>query len=579
MILLDAYAARSCPVKVQNEYDPTTPEPSKGVDASVIERFNDITSFKTDHLDLLATAQGARDLREAGDQRARLTAEAVAEGAPVIVGPRLPRDETGQRRGHPDALVRGQDRPDGNPGYHPVQVKKHKVLEKRHPSDPFVWVTPINAPFDAALVELSEHSLRSNTERDLIQLAHYVRMLEAAGWAGERQVAGLVSTDRWPEGLLPEAPQLSGPAIIWVDLTHRHIRTFSRTADTNWKLRSAIERYDHEFSFRLMVAHHAAAREPDAPYEPRVQPIVVRECETCHWWPVCEPKLGSEDLSLRITRSPLDVREITVLRRLGVSTLDDLADADLAQLKGDYLPEVRHRADAEKRLDVAAQRSRMIRDDVTLARLGDEGPIRRLPSASIEVDLDIETSGDGSVYLWGLLVNDLTTGQPPSYHPFVAWGELDVAGQAALAAEAMSFLAELHERAGGSVRVYHYSDYEAVHLRKLAAHDPSGVLAAAVDQIGDTWVDLYELVRANFFGVNGLGLKVVAVEGPGFGWRDDEPGGLASQTWFSQAIDPTASPDQAEAARARVLDYNEDDVMATFAVRQWLRQTWGATES
>ena len=39
-------------------------------------------------------------------------------------------------------------------------------------------------------------------------------------------------------------------------------------------------------------------------------------------------------------------------------------------------------ADAEKRLDVAAQRSRMIRDDVTLARLGDEGPIRRLPSAS-----------------------------------------------------------------------------------------------------------------------------------------------------------------------------------------------------
>ena len=49
-------------------------------------------------LDLLATAQGARDLREAGDQRGRLTAEAVAEGAPpVLWGGRRPQSESSRR--------------------------------------------------------------------------------------------------------------------------------------------------------------------------------------------------------------------------------------------------------------------------------------------------------------------------------------------------------------------------------------------------------------------------------------------------------------------------------------------------
>ena len=73
-----------------------------------------------------------------------------------------------------------------------------------------------------------------------------------------------------------------------------------------------------------------------------------------------------------------------------------------------------------------------------------------------------------------------------------------------------------------------------------------------------------------FFGASGLGLKVVANAGPGFTWRDESPGGLNSQTWFAEAVQGE-TPDEREAARTRVLEYNEDDVRATWHVRHWLR--------
>ena len=77
------------------------------------------------------------------------------------------------------------------------------------------------------------------------------------------------------------------------------------------------------------------------------------------------------------------------------------------------------------------------------------------------------------------------------------------------------------------------------------------------------------MVKEHWFGVHGLGLKLIAGHA-GFRWRDDDPGGLNSQTWFADAVH---APDAGmrEAARQRVLDYNEDDVRATAHLRAWLR--------
>ena len=568
MILLDAYAARSCPVKTQNTFDPTVPQYPEGADADLQEVFAGVQGFKDEVLGRLATAEGACDLRGADDRAVR-TLEAIESGVRVIIGPWLPLDTTGHRRGNPDALVRGQDRGDGRPGYHPVQVKKRKIIEARHPKQVFCWTTPLEQPVRAAQVALENHSIRTSREAELIQMAHYVRALQNLGLAAdndERIMAGIIGTDAHPH-------LGDGPGIVWTDLSHRFLRTFSRTSQTHWKWRSAIERYDHEFGFRVKVAETAASHVPGEAYTPRVQPIVVRECTSCPWWSTCQPALDADDLSLRIAKSPLDVREISVLRRLGISTLADLADADLDALLPQYLPECAHQPQAARRLKTAQLRSRMLRDGVALTRMADDPIV--LPSGDIEVDLDIETSGDGQVYLWGLLVDDTTSESGPTYHAFARFHDMTTADQIDLAREAMAFIESLRAT-GREVRVYHYSDYEPVHLDRLAAQQDGpvddDVLAREYGRVKDTWVDMYTTMKDHFFGVNGLGLKVVAREGAGFTWRDEEPGGLNSQTWFRDACDPALNPDTREAARQRVLDYNEDDVRATHVLRKWLRE-------
>ena len=54
----------------------------------------------------------------------------------------------------------------------------------------------------------------------------------------------------------------------------------------------------------------------------------------------------------------------------------------------------------------------------------------------------------------------------------------------------------------------------------------------------------------------------------GFSWRDEDPSGEASIGWYEEAVG--ADPAAARAARARLLAYNEDDVLATRALREWL---------
>jgi predicted RecB family nuclease len=99
------------------------------------------------------------------------------------------------------------------------------------------------------------------------------------------------------------------------------------------------------------------------------------------------------------------------------------------------------------------------------------------------------------------------------------------------------------------------------------AADPLLDWAAAYAE--EQFVDLLEVVKNHYFGVAGLGLKLMAKHA-GFSWRDEEPGGLNSQVWFAEAVH-AESRQARSAARQRVLEYNEDDVLATAHLRAWLR--------
>jgi len=124
-------------------------------------------------------------------------------------------------------------------------------------------------------------------------------------------------------------------------------------------------------------------------------------------------------------------------------------------------------------------------------------------------------------------------------------------------------------QAAKSVAIYHYSSYEVARIAELAQRETHELLDWAAAYAQEDFVDLLETVKTHYFGVNGLGLKLIARHA-GFRWRDDDPGGLNSQRWFAEAVHSEDADVRAQ-ARTRVLDYNEDDVLATHHLRSWLR--------
>ena len=563
-IVLDAYAARTCAVKTWNRFAPgIEPTAPAAPDEGLRESFAGGRGF-VEHVlgELLHRFAGPiADLRPLADAawttQEYACSEGMRRGVPVIIGGLLPLDIAGHRSGRPDLLVRAEDRPDGRTGYHPVVITRRQAAEKRTTTRTIhtVQASALARPAPEHAVTVAERSLRTQRDAALLQVAHYWRQLDAAGHsAAGPALAGVLGTDVYPG--------FETAAITWVELTEPLVRTFSRSAEEGWRLRSVLERYDHEHGFRVRIARAARAGEP-----PIVTPIRNRECDACHWWEACAPQVGADELSVRIDKAPLDVREISALRALGVWTVTDLAEVDLEQLKERYLPEVRHRYGAEQRLELAARRSRLMAAEVELERLT-TGPIE-LPDADLEIDFDIETAADERVYLWGFLVHDRRSDAPPAYVEFSAWTDLTAEEEIELAKRAMTWLRALVE-GPADVRIYHYSNYEVVRLGNLAGASEDPMLAWAIDYAEREFCDLFEIVRDHFFGVRGLGLKVVASVGAGFGWRDADAGGLNSQSWFDEACH-APDPARRAAARERVLAYNEDDVRATHELRSWLR--------
>ena len=87
-----------------------------------------------------------------------------------------------------------------------------------------------------AAIEDSDFTPRRN-EEDLLQLAHYQRILETLGMAtADGRFGGIIGTER---------------RVVWYELDALLWRTPSLSETS--KLRSTMERYDFEFDFRLDI--------------------------------------------------------------------------------------------------------------------------------------------------------------------------------------------------------------------------------------------------------------------------------------------------------------------------------------
>jgi predicted RecB family nuclease len=451
-----------------------------------------------------------------------LTLDAMAEGARFIWAAQLPRDEAGGRRGHIDLLVATET------GYVPVLVVRHKV------SDPGsgAQTTPLSTPWPSARRQDRRRRVRPQP-RDVLRLAHAYRMLQASGRAaGGPAVAGVIGLD--------------GDVVVWHDLE----------APTWPGGRDALAEYDARFADRVAIATSAATGG-----EPLAQPSRIVECRSCPWWPVCRVELEkARDVSLVIRGE-----EAATLRTAGVRTVDDLArvDPDDESLPPTGMP---------------------MSDAVGLAKawLADLTVVRRIPAidvprAEVEVDVDMESFGDSGAYLWGALLTGVDVGERPGYHAFATWEPLPTDDEARSFASFWQWLMVVRLRArarGLTFRAYCYNELaENRWLLSSAKRFAGKPGIPTTDQVlafitSDSWFDLFGAVRDHFLCSRGKGLKTIAPVA-GFQWRDPEAGGENSMRWYRDAVgmDGTAPNDR---QRIRLLEYNEDDVRATHALRGWM---------
>jgi predicted RecB family nuclease len=591
------YVAKRCPVRAQ--LDVLRPCEPLSVAPDVERRFTRAREFE--HQLLAALRLRHPDLVEiaGGDAGARemATREAMDAGAPLIARGRLPTDQAGRRVGEPDLLVQA-----AAGGYRAVDVKFHQVV-----AGPGGLPALIATLADPAREQAEADAARSGRRRrdDLLQLAHYQRMLETAGAAaGDGRSGGVIGT----EGV-----------VVWYDLDAPVWSTPSSTG--RQKRRSSMEVYDFEFDFRLDIMAVAQRHCADQSVEPLVVPVRTGECDGCPWWSHCGPALmdGAGDVSLlprvgwrqwkahrhhgvsdRAELAALDyrtaalVRDKVDLRPLLAAAATTAPDTPIVQVLG-----ARKHVQVARLADAGVYRMADVGDlcprtaaysdvaatwlpdhiDRARAALGQRVVYRRrevaevtVPRADIEVDVDMENVEDG-VYLWGALVTDRCGRSPvdAGYHPFFTWEVLAAGAETQLFARFWMWLSELRARAqasGATVSCYCYNaTAENSQMRRIGA--AAGVGLDVEEFVGgETWVDLLKVFNEQLLTGSSVGLKTVAPLCD-FAWDVDDPGGGQSMVRYDEAIDGS-HPERAAAARRWLLDYNRGDVEATRALREWL---------
>jgi hypothetical protein len=531
--------------------------------------------------------------------REEATLSAMKTGRPLILGGRLPVDPAGRRAGEPDLLTAAA----GSPGYRPVDIKHHRCLG----AGPGGWpprCSPLGRPVPEAAEPVPGSSARAHKE-DLLQLAHYQRMLEACGMAAPgKRLGGIIGVDG---------------VVTWYDLDARRWPTPS--AAGRQKRRSTMELYDFEFAFRLDVLAVAARHRADPSVPLLVVPVRISECAECPWWSWCGPRLraGSGDPSLlprlgwrewrihrdhgvtsRAALASLDHRTATLVAgrvdlrpitaALGVLPDDTPVTAVVgarkrAQLGRLWAAGIRTLGDARtlspRTVAYCDQPMRGLPEQIDCARaaLGDSPVYRRrgvtrveVPRGQVEVDIDMENAEDG-VYLWGALVTNRAADSPAraGYRAFCTWERMTGEAEARLFTEFWAWLSEMRASAASAgllFRAYCYNAAaESTQMHRIAAG--TGLWEAVTGFTGsEEWVDLLRVFETQLLTGFSAGLKAVAPLS-GFAWDVADPGGAGSMIRYDEAVG-TGGPAEAQAARDWLLAYNRSDVEAALALREWL---------
>ena len=164
-------------------------------------------------------------------------------------------------------------------------------------------------------------------------------------------------------------------------------------------------------------------------------------------------------------------------------------------------------------------------------------------------------------------------GEPGDYVAIDSYDELTDEVEAEVFLRLLDHLAALRDEAqrrGGELRVHHWTAAELTAMRRIVrkAALPGLPSAEALEaMISTEWVDLATVHRAAVLTGRGNGLKDVATA-IGFAWDVEDPGGDFSMLQHVRAVAGDAD------AIGWLRAYNRSDVLATYEVRRWLRESF-----
>ena len=192
--LQGGYVAKQCPVRAQwDAIEPCEPLPHSAALERRLARGRD---FEARIVAGLAGQHPGATILLTQDRRAEreaATASAIASDAQLIIGGRLPADLAGRRVGEPDLLVAA-----AGSGYRAVDIKHHRS-SRSPPGWPVPGPGALCSALDTLVLEAAAPDpacLPRRHRGDLLQLAHYQRMLEAAGLAAaDGRHGGIIGVD------------------------------------------------------------------------------------------------------------------------------------------------------------------------------------------------------------------------------------------------------------------------------------------------------------------------------------------------------------------------------------------------
>lgn len=423
----------------------------------------------------------------AGEEKERLTTEAMARGEPLIYGGRIQVDDL---LGDPDLLRKRGD------GYVAGDIKSGAGLE-------------------------GNEDLSKPKKHYAVQIALYTDILE------RKELSG---------GRIPFIWDVHGDEVVY-DLDEPQ---GVRNPTTLWST----------YQDALNTARQLVAKSEES------LPAYGSTCKLCHWYSACQKRLEELDDLTLIPDLGRSKRDTMVAE---IATANDLAKADVSQfITG---KKTAFRGIGPDSLHKFQQRAKLVKSDDPKPYL--TSPVS-LPHSDLELFFDIETDPMRDIcYLHGFVERHNGDNSTERYVAFFA-DEVSSDSEEKAFADAWSYF---QENAHGIV--YYYSKYERTIWRKLREKYPGVCTEQDIEDLFDPArsIDLYFDVvkKATEWPTKDHSIKTLA-KFLGFNWRDTHPSGAASIQWFDEWVTTRDAT-----VKQRILDYNEDDCVATRVLLDGIR--------